>query len=172
MKIEEMMNRQELAVNIMISLQNQLNYDKTNINYLEDIEFLTFDEIKEYMKKWTSTENGRDTNVLSGWIFNKRIYDKMYEYYDYEIHTPESDLYVIIFPEYPLMIVNKGKERYNEILHLLNEKQISKSSLNIRNIIETDNGIEINYYNRTVVKPFEKKPTSVEKRDLDRILKI
>lgn len=160
MTIEEMLQKRAFNVEIASGLQDTFTKELAGIDYLEDIKDLTNEEIREYIYKELDKFN-RKILILPGYLFTKNLYHKMYDYYEFELHS-DSDIYVMLFLESPMMIVAKGEDVYADILHKLTPGQIKYSNLNIKSTVETDDSLEITYYTHINLKFFETAPKAIE----------
>ena len=94
--------------------------------------------------------------IFTGWAFTKPLFEKQYEY----VTTYENSLYI---PELNTIIVADSKDTLiNDVIKKIKPEICAASDMNIVNIVESDNGIQINYFTKSVVKYFEERPKSVE----------
>jgi len=162
MLIEEMLNKRDLATNICVSLQNQIGKDISGVFEMDDFEIRTTEEFEEYVSSEMNRLN-KKIMIFTGWAFTKSLFEKQYEY----IITYENSLYI---PELNTIIVADSKETLiNDVIKKIKPEICAASDMNIVNIVESDNGIQINYFTKSVVKYFEERPKSVEKIIQDQI---
>lgn len=162
MTVEESLNNMDISINTALALKGQINDETVGMYHLEELEGFSPADIRKLIERKIDADK-KHIFIFTGWIFTKEIYELMYAYYNYEVNDENSDFYVITFIEFPLFIVTDSKERYNIVLKSLKESQFKYSSLNIKNVVESDNGVQINYLTHTTVKLFEEKPKSMQK---------
>ena len=165
LKITQMLENMSFVTDLGMAYKGQLQDTvKASILYLENIEkFENNDDIKNYIVDVMDKVNS-DVLIMPGWCFPKNTYEKLYSYYDYIINS-NDDLYAFIIFEVPILFVIRGQETYKNFLSKMTDKDIKLSTLNVNNIVESDNGIEINYYTNTEFVEFREKPESILKRE-------
>jgi len=161
MLIEDMLNKRDISTNISVIFQNLLGKDITGVFMPEEFENRNKEEFREYILSEMSRLN-LDIMVFTGWAFTQEFFHKLLEYKNFEENDESTDLRVIIFPEILCLIVFKNLDIMKESVKKFTKEQKLDSDINIKNIVELDNGIEINYYTHTKVKLFEEKPKVIE----------
>lgn len=155
MLIEEMLNKRDLATNICVALQNQIGKNVAGVFEMDEFEKRDTDEFTEYVSSEMKRLNLK-VMIFSGWAFTKPLFEKQYEY----VTTYENSLYI---PELNTIIVADSKETLiNDVIKKIKPEIHAASDMNIINIVESDNGIQINYFTKSAVKYFEERPKSVE----------
>ena len=155
MLIEEMLNKRDLATNICVAIQNQLGKDVAGVFEMDEFEKRDTDEFNEYVSSEMKRLNLK-IMIFTGWAFTKPLFEKQYEY----VTTYENSLYI---PELNTIIVADSKDTLiNDVIKKIKPEICAASDMNIVNIVESDNGIQINYFTKSVVKYFEERPKSVE----------
>ena len=161
LKIEETLNAMDMGVNSAIAMSGQLGTDKVCANYLDNIENLSNEEVRAFVDDRLNA-NHVHTIILTGWIFNEWIFNTMYSYYQYEIEK-ENGYYVIIFLEFPMMIVSDNIDDYKYVLSKLTQEQLKYSSLNLISVTPASNGVEIKYTTHTKVLGYDRRPRTMRK---------
>lgn len=155
MLIEEMLNKRDLATNVCVALQNQIGKDVAGVFEMDEFEKRDTDEFNEYVSSEMKRLNLK-VMIFSGWAFTKTLYEKQYDY----IKSRKETLYI---PELNTIIVADSRETLvNDVLKKIKNEIIQGSDMNILDIVESDNGIQINYFTKSVIKLFEERPKSVE----------
>lgn len=155
MLIEEMLNKRDLATNVCVALQNQIGKDVAGVFEMDEFEKRDTDEFNEYVSLEMKRLNLK-VMIFTGWAFTKSLFEKQYEY----VTIYENSLYI---PELNTIIVADSKETLiNDVIKKIKQEICAASDMNIVNIVESDNGIQINYFTKSVVKYFEERPKSVE----------
>jgi hypothetical protein len=98
--------------------------------------------------------------IFTGWVFTKDVFEKQYEYYNSCLN---SDRYILYLPEINTIIAAIDKNTMIENVVKKIKLEIKKvSDLNIKNIIESDNGVQIDYFSNSKVLLFEERPKVIE----------
>lgn len=161
MLIEEMMLKRDIATNVATLFQGIFGGNIAGIFYLEQIEECNNLEFREYILK-EMTRLNFDIMIFTGWVFTKNIFEHILDYRDFENNDENSNLKVLLFPDMITMIVFKNLEIMKENIKKLPLEYKKVSDLNINKIIETDNGVEIEYYTHVINKDFEERPKAIE----------
>ena len=162
LKVAEMFDNMSIISDLGIAFSAQVGEDDSTITYLENIEKLESNEkIREFVLNILDQCN-KNILVLPGWIFSEKIYDKIISYYEFELNN-DDDIYTFIIFNIPLLCIVKGNDIYKRVLSSLKKEQIRLSSLNVNNIVKSNNGVLINYYTHSEFKEFQEKPLSVQK---------
>lgn len=155
MLIEEMLNKRDLATNVCVALQNQIGKNVAGVFEMDEFEKRDTDEFNEYVSSEMKRLNLK-VMIFTGWAFTKSLFEKQYEY----VITYENSLYI---PELNTIIVADSKGTLiNDVIKKIKPEICAASDMNIVNIVESDNGIQINYFTKSAVKYFEERPKSVE----------
>jgi len=159
MLIQEMMDKRDLATNICVALQNQIGKDIAGIFEMDEFENRTTEEFEKYVDSEMARLNIK-VMIFTGWVLTKDVFKKQYDYY---MSCLNSDRYVSYLPELNTIIVAIDKNTMIEDVVKKIKLEIKKvSDLNIRNIIESDNGIQIDYFSNSKVLLFEERPKVIE----------
>lgn len=159
MLIQEMMDKRDLATNICVALQNQIGKDIAGIFEMDEFEQRTTEEFEKYVDS-EMTRLDIKVMIFTGWVFTKDIFEKQYEYYNSCLN---SDRYILYLPEINTIIAAIDKDTMIENVVKKIKLEIKKvSDLNIENIIESDNGIQIDYFSNSKVLLFEERPKIIE----------
>ncbi|MBQ3416142.1 MAG: hypothetical protein IJH39_12575 [Clostridia bacterium] len=155
MLIEEMLNKRDLSTNVCVALQNQIGKNVAGVFEMDEFEKRDTDEFNEYVSSEMKRLNLK-VMIFTGWAFTKSLFEKQYEY----VITYENSLYI---PELNTIIVADSKGTLiNDVIKKIKPEICAASDMNIVNIVESDNGIQINYFTKSAVKYFEERPKSVE----------
>ena len=162
MKIEEMMNNRDFATNMSLAIQNQTGKDFTGIYNIEDFENCNEDEFKDFCLN-EMKNNSYHALLFMGWAFTKELYIRMKNFYYSQDKTNENRFCEVMFlPELIGFVIFDTRSNRINFIKNLNNTVKEVSDLNIKDIIESDNGIQINYFTKSVVKYFDEKPKSIE----------
>jgi hypothetical protein len=161
MLIEQMMNKRDIATNISVIFQNIFGKDISGVFMIEDLETRNNQEFREYILSEMSRLN-LDIMIFTGWAFTKDLFHKLISYKNFEENDESTELRVLIFPEILSIIVFKNVDIMKSSVKKITQEHKLCSDINIKNIVELDNGVEINYYTNTVTKLFEEKPKSLQ----------
>ena len=155
MLVEEMLDKRDFATNICVALQNQIGKDIAGVFEMDEFERRDTEEFDKYVNSEMNRLNLR-VMIFTGWAFTKKVFEKQYDY----ITDNDDTLYI---PEFNTIIIADSKETLiNDVIKKVKEEIIKGSDMNISDIIESDNGVQINYFTKSVIKLFEERPKSVE----------
>lgn len=160
MLIQDMMDKRDMATNFCVAIQNQIGKDIAGIFEMDELENRSNEEFHEYCLSEMKRLNLKGM-IFTGWAFTKKIYEKMKEYWNYE-DIDYNGFYVLFIPEIITLIVFENKEDFFPALRKLKKEIKRASTINIKEIEESDNGIIIHYFDHSVVKTFEEKPKVIE----------
>ena len=163
MTIEETFGKRDMLTSFLIVLQERLAND-TKVMMIEELEHRTVDQYIEFIRNEMDRLN-TDICISGGWAFTHEIFEKEMELYD-KLLNSEDDLYIIWMPElFYSFIIYRNSDTLQKFIKVIKDYYIKYIDVNIKNIQETDNSIEINYFNRTTVLQFEEKPEAIQKID-------
>lgn len=158
MLITEAYDKRELSGYIMTSLQNILGNDVAGVFNIEDFEYKNNpEEARNFILSEMKRLNIHACIFVS-WIFTKELYNKFKEYVKYEEEQNNPELYIIFFPNFLSFAVFDSQELLKEFIIKLPQSFKEKSNLNIKNIVESDNAVEVSYFNKVEVLYFDEKP--------------
>ena len=158
-----MLHKRDFATNICVAMQNQMGKEFAGVYNIEDFEERNENEFKDYVLNQYH-EYHYKAMIFTGWAFTKELYYKMRDFVLRQLKDDDFSYCIPIFiPELITFILFVNNEAVKQGMKLLNKEIIEVSDLNIKDIEESDNAIQINYFTKSVVKYFEEKPKAIEK---------
>ena len=156
-----MLNKRDIATNLAVILQNSIGKEISGVFMSEDFESRNNEEFREYCLSEMKRLN-LNSMIFCGWAFTKEYFYHLMSYENFENNDNTNDLTVIIFPEINTLIVCINNDELRYVLSKISNDFKKLSTINIRDLNISENGVEINYYTNTAVKYFEEKPKSIE----------
>ena len=162
MTIEDVMIRRDKASSVSLALQKIIGKDSGlwNIEYFENRK--DNKEFKEYVLS-EMERLGFNVMIFVSWIFTKELYQQFKEYIKFENNNKDGkELFYIFFVELKTFMIFNSKERMLEAISKFSQELKEDSNLNIQNIVECDNGIEVEFFTCVKSIKFEEKPDALK----------
>lgn len=155
-----MITKRDMATTANLVIMNSLGENFIKPSMMEDFEQQSISDYISFVKEKIK-EHSIHALVSIAWAKTKFIFGKQKKIYDYlNSNNNDSGLFMIWMPEIFGFIITDSKESYSKILSKNPYKEMS--DLFIRDILEMENAIEIEYINRNSIVNFEEKPLSVQ----------